>query len=452
MNIVRKDIDAVNALVTLQVSKTDYEEKVETTLRDYRKKANIPGFRPGMVPVSLVKKMYGKSVLADEINKLVGESIYNYIKENDLNILGEPLPNETEQAPIDFDAAEDFEFKFDLGLAPEFDLAIDNKIKVKNYAITLSEDMVENQVKSYTGRFGQYIQEEIVEEKDVVKGDIVELGDDKKVKEGGITAEAAVVSPAYIKVAAQKKLFVGKKIGDVVTFNPKKAFENETEISSMLKVSKEEVENLSSDFQMTITGVTRYIESEINQELFDKVFGEGTVKSEEEFRAKIKESIQENLDSDSNYKFGVDAREAVVKKLDKVVFPDAFLKRWVLATNEDITTEKLEEDYSKMLEDLKWHLLKDKIAKANDVKVEKEDIDAYGKKIALAQFAQYGMPSVPDDILENYIKDMVKDEKSIKNVVEGVVNEKVIEIIKGTVKLEKTKISIDDFNKLIEAK
>ncbi|MBN1462584.1 MAG: trigger factor [Paludibacteraceae bacterium] len=451
MNIVRKDIDAVNALVTLQVSKADYEEKVEKTLRDYRKKASIPGFRPGMVPIGLVKKMYGKAVLAEEINKLVSENIYGYIKDNDINILGEPLPNETEQAPIDFDALEDFEFKFDIGIAPDFEISLDKKDKVKHYEITLTDEMVDNQVKQYTGRFGQYIQVEEIEEKDVVKVDLVELTADKQTNENGIKGEAGVLCPTYIKDAKQKKLFIGKKIGDTIIFNPKKAFENVAEIASMLKITKEEAENVTADFQLTVTGVTRYQESEINQSLFDKVFGEGEVKSEEEFIAKIKESIQQNLQSDSDYKFALDARTTFIKKLDKVVFPDGFLKRWVLATNTDIIPEKLEEDYSKMIEDLKWHLIKDKIAKANNIQVETEDVNAYARKIAKAQFAQYGMPNVPDDILDNYVKDMVKDEKSIKNIIEGVMNDKVVHVIKENVKLDTTKISIEDFNKLLEA-
>ena len=448
MNIVKNDIDAVNALVSLQVSKADYEEKVEKTLRDYRKKANIPGFRPGMVPVSLIKKMYGKAVLAEEINKVVSDGIFNYIKENNLNILGEPLPNETEQAPIDFDTMDEFEFKFDLGLAPEFDITIDKKDKIKFYEISLTDEMIENQVKQYTGRFGQYIQVTEVDEKDVIKGDLKEVG----AGENGIMVEAGVLSPGYIKSNSQKKLFIGAKIGDTIKFNPTKAFENTAEIASLLKITKDDVENITADFEMTITGITRYIESEINESLFDKVYGEGVVKTETEFREKIKENIQRNLDADSNYKFGFDAREALVKKLEKVVFPDAFLKRWVLASNEKMSAEKMDEDYAAMIEDLKWHLIKEKMAKDNEVKVEAEDINTYGRKIALAQFAQYGMQNVPDDILDNYVKDMIKDEKSIKNVIDGVVNDKVVAIIKENVKLDTKKITIEDFNKMLEAK
>jgi len=452
MNIVKKDIDAINAMLTIQVTKSDYAEKVEKTLRDYRKKANIPGFRPGMVPVGLVKKMYGKSVLAEEMNKIVSDALFGYIKENNINVLGEPLPNETEQADIDFDAQEDFEFKFDLGIAPEFEVKLDKKDKIKYYKIDLTDEMVENQVKSYIGRFGSYVQVEEVEEKDVIKGDLLEFGTDKKINENGIKVEAGVLCPAYIKDEKQKKPFVGAKIGDVIKFNPKKAFENGSEISSLLKISKDEANDITSDFQLTITGITRYNESEINQELFDKVFGEGVVTSEEEFRTKIKENIQQNLDSDGNYKFSIDAREAVVKKADDVVFPEAFLKRWALEANKDLTVEALESDYPKMIEDLKWHLMKDKIAKGNDIKVEFEDIENFAKKVAQAQFAQYGMPNVPEDILANYVKDMIKDEKSIRSMMDGALDEKVMDIIKTSVKLDETAIGIEDFNKMLETK
>lgn len=452
MNIVRKDIDAVNATITIQVSKSDYGQKVENSLRDYRKKVNMPGFRPGMVPASLVKKMYGKAVEAEEINKLISESLFGYIKENNLEILGEPLPSETEQKEIDFDTQEELEFVFDLGLAPELDLKLDAKTKVPYYKIALTDEMIENQVKSYTGRFGSYIQVEEVVEKDVVKGDLVELTASGEVLEGGINVEAAVLCPAYVKDEKQKAAFIGAKIGDVITFNPKKAFENETEIASLLKVKKEDVAGIDADFSITITGITRYQESEINQELFDKVFGAEVVKSEEEFRAKIKESIQTNLDSDGDYKFGIDARNAVIKKMENAILPDAFLRRWMLASNEKLTSEQLDEEYPMMIEDLKWHLAKNQIAKANDVKVEFEDIEAYAKKMARAQFAQYGMPDVPEDILANYAQDMLKDENAIKNIMENVVQEKVVEIIKSSVKLDEKEIAIDDFNKMIEAK
>lgn len=448
MNIVRKDIDSSNAVLTLSIEKADYAEKVEKTLRDYRKKANVPGFRPGMVPVGLLKKMYGKSIMAEEINKIISDELFGYIRENNINILGEPLPSDDDK-DIDFGTQENFEFSFDLGLAPEFEVELTGKDKVDYYNIAVSEEMIENQVKSYTSRFGKYTQEEEVVEKDMVKGELLELADGK-VNEDGHKISDAVLTPAYMKDEEIKAKFVGAKKGDVIVFNPMKAFENEAEISSLLKISKDEAKHITSDFQITIDGITRYVESEVNQELFDKVYGEGAVATEEEFRAKIKASIAENLVQDSEYKFGVDARDMLVKKFDSLVFPDAFLKRWLLATNKNLTAETLEEDFPKMIEDLKWQLIKDKLAKKNEVKVEAEDVDAYAKQVARAQFAQYGMVGLDDAIMENYAKDMLKKEDTLKSIIDRVAENKILASVKAAVKLTEKEISIEDFNKLFE--
>lgn len=449
MNIVRKDIDSSNAVLTISIEKADYTEKVEKVLRDHRKKANVPGFRPGMVPMNLLKKMYGKSILADEINKMLSDELYGYIRENNVNILGEPLPSETEQNEIDFNTQEDFEFVFDLGLAPEFEVELSKKDKVQYYNIAVSEEMIDNQIKSYASRYGKYEQVEVVEEKDMIKGLLVEIADGK-VKEDGISIADAVLTPAYIKDEAIKAEFTGSKKGDTITFNPAKAFENEAEISSLLKIKKEEVKDITSDFQITIEGITRYNEAEVNQELFDKVYGEGVVATEEEFKNKVKENIAENLIQDSEYKFGIDARDMLVAKFDGLVFPDAFLKRWLLATNKDLAEDTLDQDYPKMIADLKWQLIKDKLAKTNEVKVEKEDVDAYARQIARAQFAQYGMVGLEDAILDNYAQDMLKKEDQLKSIVDRVAENKVLASVKSAVKLNEKEISIEDFNKLFE--
>lgn len=451
MNIVRKDLDQNNAVVTLSIEKADYTESVDKKLRDYRKKANIPGFRPGMVPAGLIKKMYGKQMVAEEINKLVSDSLYNYIRENNVNLLGEPLPNTTEQKEINFDLQEDFEFVFDLGIAPEFDVELTKKDKVTYYNIAVSDEMIDNQVKSYTGRYGKYIQEEVVEEKDMLKGELLEMADGA-VNESGLKVQDATLTPAYMKDDAQKALFVGAKKGDVITFNPALAFESETEISSMLKISKDAAKSVTADFQLRIDGITRYHESEIDQELFDKVYGEGIVTTEEEFRAKIKENIQENLTADSDYKFGEDARKALVEKYNDLVFPDEFLKRWVLTSNEDITPETLEEDFPKMIENLKWQLIKNKLVKAHEVKVNKDDIEEYARKMAKAQFAQYGMIGMDDEIIANYAKDMMKKEETLRNIMDRVEEEKLLAIVKNAVKIENKEITIEEFNKMFEEK
>ena len=451
MKIVKKDLDQNNAILTLSIEKADYSEKVDKKLRETRKKANVPGFRPGMVPAGLIKKMYGKAMLAEEINKLVSDNLYNYIRENNVNILGEPLPNEKEQKAIDFDTQEDFEFVFDLGIAPEFEVELTKKDKVKYYTIAVSDEMIENQVKSYTGRYGKYIQEEEVEEKDMLKGELLEMADGK-VNEEGLKVQDATLTPAYMKDDAQKALFVGAKKGDIITFNPAKAFENETEISSMLKISKEAAKEIVGDFQLKIESITRYHESAIDQELFDKVYGDGTIKNEEEFRAKIKENIQENLSADSEYKFGIDAQEMLVAKYNDIAFPEAFLKRWVLSSNENLTPETLETDFPKMIENLKWQLVKSKLEKANDIKIENADVDGYARKMAKAQFAQYGMIGMDDEIIANYARDMMKKEETMRSIMDKVAEEKILAVIKGAVKVDNKEITIEEFNKMFEEK
>lgn len=451
MDITKKELDQTSAVVTIHVDKADYAEKVDKTLRDYRKKANMPGFRPGMVPLNLVKKLYGKAVQAEEINKLVSESLFDYIKKNNINVLGEPLPNETEQPEIDFDTQESFDFVFDIAIAPEFEISLTQKDKVNYYNIAVTDEMVDEQVKSYAGRYGQYVEGDTVEEKDMVKGELLEM-ENGAVKEGGLHVENAILTPGYMKDEESKKLFIGAKKGDVVVFNPKKAFEAAAELASLLKISKEEAEKFEAGCQITIGSITRYQEAEVNQELFDKVYGEGAVKSEEEFRNKVKEDLQQSWKGDSNYKFTLDVRDMLLKKMADVTFPDAFLKRWLLSANKDLTEEKLEGDYPKIIDDLKWHLAKEKLAKAYDVKVESSDVDAYAREMARAQFAQYGMMGMEDDLLDRYAKEMLKKEDTVKNIVDKVAEVKVVEAVKAVVKVTEKEVSLDEFSKLFEAK
>lgn len=451
MNIVRKDLDQNNAEVTLRIEKADYAEKVNKTLSDYRKKANIPGFRPGMVPAGLIKKQYGKAVMGDEINKLVSDVLLKYIRENNINILGEPLPSLTEQQSLNLSTQEEFEFVFDLGIAPEFEVELTKKDVVKYYEIAVSDEMIDNQIKSYTGRYGKYIQEDTVEEKDMLKGELLEMANGK-VNEDGLKVQDATLTIAYMKDEEQKALFANAKKGDFVTFNPAKAFANETEISSLLKISKDEAKTIDADFQLKIESITRYHESEINQELFDKVYGEGVVNGETEFRAKITENIQEGLISDSEYKFGMDAQQMLIEKYNDLTFPENFLKRWVLSNNKDLTEEKLDEDFPKMIADLTWQLVKAKLVKTADIKIEVADIENFAKKMAKAQFAQYGMIGMEDDIITNYAKDMLKKEETRNNIVERVAETKIYAFVKEEIKLDNKKISIEEFNKMFDVK
>ena len=451
MNVSLTNVDSVNAILQISVAKADYQEKIDSALKTFRKKANVPGFRPGTVPVGMVKKMYGKSIMAEEINKIVGESLYNYIQENKLNVLGEPLPNEEKQQAIDFATEGDYDFYFDIALAPEVKLSLTKKDKVAYYKIDVNEELVDKQIDSYKANYGKYDKiEEGAIVTDLIKGTISEL-EDGKVKEGGISVEAGVVMPSYIKDADEQAKFVGAKTGDVITFNPGKAYEgNEAEISSLLHIEKNAVEAIAPEFKFEITEITRYKEAELDKDLFDKVFGADTVKDAAEFKAKVKETIEDQFAPDSDYKFLLDAKELLEKKAGDLQFPDAFLKRWLLASGEERTAESIETDYPKIVADLKFHLIKEQIAKDNDIKIENEDMKTIAMQAARAQFAQYGMMNLPDEMVENYANDMLKNKDNARNLLERAMENKIIDVLKTKLGLDEKSISLEDFRKFFE--
>ena len=335
MKIEKSEIKDLMGSITMTIEPADYQEEVQKELKQIRQKANVPGFRPGMVPLGLVKKMYGKGVMAEVINKTIGQKLGEFIENEKLNVLGDPMPNEENTPAIDFDNQDTFTFAFDIAVAPEFDANLNGKNKVVNYTIDVTDEMVDNQVKGYAERFGEYVDAEDVKEGDVLKGLM------KEVKEGeGIQKENAMLNPAYIKSKTIQKKFIGAKKGDVITFNPMKAYESEIEVSSMLDIKKEEAKELKSDFTFEIQGITRHEAAKVDAELFAKVYGQNNVKDEADFRAKVKAEIQENMAEDSKYKFGLDVKAAIMKKMEKVAMPEDFLKRWVKATNEKLTDEQ----------------------------------------------------------------------------------------------------------------
>lgn len=451
MNVSQENTSKVSALIKIDIVKADYEEKVEKALRTYRQKANIPGFRKGMAPMGMIKKMVGKSILLEEINKLVSESLYNYIKDNKMNILGEPLPSES-QAEIDFDKQEDFSFLFDVALAPEIDITLTDKDKIDYYHIDIDDDMVAKQKEALCSRFGVQQPVEEASEKDIVKGQFVELDENNAPKEGGISVES-LLTPAYLKDEAEKNKFVGKKVGDKVVFNPSVACGgNDTEIAAMLHIGKDKSADVKSNFEVEITSILGFKPAEVGQELYDNAFGKDTVKSEEEFTAKIREMLASQLQPESDYKFALDARTALEAKVGEVELPDNLLKRWLVVTGENRTAESVEEEYPKMAPDLKWQLIKEEIVKKYEIKVDDADMLEMAKKATRAQFAQYGMANVPDDLLEKYASDMLKDKKIVSNIAERATEEKIIETIKSHVSLNEKNISVEDFYKMFESK
>ena len=451
MNVSLQNIDKVSALLTVKLEKADYQERVDKALKHLRQKAQMPGFRPGMVPMGLVKKMYGKSVLAEEVNKLLSETVYKYIQDNKVNILGEPLPNGEKQPAIDFDTMEEFEFLFDIALAPEFKVEVSKDDKVDYYDIEVTDEMVNNQVKAYTQRNGKYEQVETYAENDLLKGLLAELDEEGNTKEGGIQVEGAVMMPAYMKNDEQKAIFANAKVNDVLVFNPHTAWDgNPAELASLLKIDKEAAAEMKSNFSYQVEEITRFVEGELNQDIFDQVFGEGNVKTEEEFRAKVKEVIANQFVADSDYKFLIDLRKVLTDKIGKLEFPDALLKRIMRLNNPDKDEKFVEDNYDKSIEELTWHLIKEQLVKANDIKVEQKDITDMAKEATRAQFAQYGMLSVPDEILENYSKEMLKKKESVEGLVNRVVETKLATALKPQVTLENKAISAVDFNKMFE--
>ena len=448
MKISFENPDKVNGLLTITVEEADYQASVEKTLKDYRKKANYPGFRPGMVPMGLIKKQYGASAKMDAINKLIGEQIYKYMQDNKIQMLGEPLPSEKQEAQ-DLEKPAPYTFAFDIAVAPEFKIELNGHNKIDHYTIIVDDALIDRQVEMFTSRNGTYEKAESYEDNDMLKGDLRELDEKGNTKEDGITVEAASILPNYIKDEAQKALFNGAKLGDIITLNVSKAFENETEIASLLKVERDRVKDIKSDFSYQITDIQRYKKHPVDQELFDSLFGKDTVKSEKEFREKIAEGLKEQLAVDADYKFILDVRAYCEKKVGKLEFPDALLKRIMLNNNKDKGEEFVEKNYEQSVKELTWHLIKEQLVADNQIKVNDEDVLNAAKETARVQFAQYGMNNVPDEYVENYAKEILKKRENVDGLVDRAVDIKLTDALKKVVKLNEKEISLDDFNKMM---
>jgi len=450
MNIVKNEIDSLNAVLKIQINKADYEERVNNVLKDYRKKANMPGFRPGKVPEGLVKKMYGSSALLDEINKIISESLSKYILDNKLNLLGEPIPSEKEQKEINWGHQDDFEFAFEIATAPEFDLKLSKKDKVTYYEIDPDKKTIASYTESFTNRYGALAPAKKVEDDSVLKGTFVELNDANEIKKGGVLAEDVTVSLRVVKEEVEKAKFVGKKINDVINVDVIKAFPNNVDLSAMLKIDKSRLNEINNNFQFTIIEIQKFQPAKIDQDLFDKAFGKDTIKSVEEFNARIQEEIKKTLAQESDYKLMIDTKAKLLAKAD-FELPDGFLKKWLLYINkEKFTAEQIETEYHHFQEDLKWQLIKEKMIKENAISITEDDILDSAKQFAKMQFQQYGLNDIPEEYLENYAKEIIKKDDEKRKIIERKYEEKVIEFVKEVIKIESKKVSPDEFNKLFE--
>lgn len=448
MNITFENPEKVSGLMTITVEEADYQEKVRKTLNEYRRKANIPGFRPGQAPLSLIKRQAGAQVKVDVINQLVGEKLYEYIKENKINMLGEPMPH-LGQEPVDLDAPAPYTLQFDIAVAPELDLKLDKRNKIVYYNIKADDKMIDQQIDAFASRGGSYEKVDAYEDNDMLKGDLRELNADGSTKEDGITVADAVMMPAYIKVEEQKAVFNGAKAGDIITFNPKKAYpESTVELSSLLKISKEEAENVTADFSYQITEITRYKKHDINQELFDQVFGEGTVTDEATFRAKVAEDLQKQLDTNADYRFLSDVRKYVENKLGDVKYADDIMKRIMLANNKDKDQEFVDKNYEASIKELTWHLAKNILLEQCAVKIDDADVKAVAKEMTRMQFAQYGMTNIPEEYLDNYAEEMLKKPEQADQFVSQAADRKLMAALKDVVTLDNKEISFEEFSKL----
>ena len=447
MNISFEAPDKINGLMTITLEKDDYQGEVEKTLKDYRKRANVPGFRPGMTPMGLIKRQYGAAVRVDVVNKMLGEKLYEYVRENKIQMLGEPLPSEQQEA-LDFEGDGPLTFKFDIAVAPEFEAKLSGKDKVDYYNITVDDKLIDQQVEMYQQRAGHYEKVEAydAEQRDMLKGDLREV-------DGSIEVADAVLMPQYMKVDDQKKLFDGCKLGDIITWNPRKAYpESDVEVSSLLKIQKEDVKDHEGDFTYQITEISRYVKAEVNKELFDQTFGEGTVKDEKEFRQKISDIISQQFKSDSDYKFLLDVRKHMEKKVGKLEFPEALLKRVMLNNNKDKGEKFVDDNFEASIKELGWHLIKEQLVAAQGIKVEDDDLKQVAKEAARAQFAQYGMSNVPDEYLENYAQEMLKKRENVDGLVDRAVDVKLTAALKNVVKLNEKDINLEDFQKMLQEK
>ena len=450
MNITFENPDKVSGVLTFVIEEADYQEDVNAQLKKYRKQANIPGFRPGQAPMGMIKRQVGAQVKVDVINKLVGEKLYDYVKENKINMLGEPMPHLGDE-PVDLDAPAPYTLKFDIAVAPEFKAELSKDDKIAYYNIAVDDKLVDQQIEAFASRAGSYQKVDEYQDNDMLKGDLRELNEDGSTKEGGITVSEASMLPSYITVEEQKALFNGAKVGDIIIFNPKKAYPtSNVEISSLLKISKEEAENVTADFSFQVTEISRYTKHAIDKELFDMVYGDGNVKDEADFRAKVVAGIQDQMNQNADFRLLQDVRTYVESKIGEVKYADELMKRIMLANNKDKGAEYVDKNYEASIKELTWSLAKNQIVEALGIKIEDADVKAAAIDMTRMQFAQYGMNSVPEEYLTQYAEEMLKKPEQVDTFINIAVDRKLMVALKDVVTLETKEISFEDFQKLAQ--
>ncbi|WP_207536054.1 trigger factor [Desertivirga arenae] len=446
MNIIQEKIDSLNAVVKVNIKPEDYQARVEKAIKDHAKKAQLPGFRKGMVPASHIKRMYGKSILVDEINNLLSDSLNNYITENKIEVLGQPLPKADDSKEFNWDFNEEFEFNYELGLAPEFELNFSSADKLPAYKIKVDAETLESRIKNLRKSYGKMTNPEVSAEDDVLYAELAQLSTDGSVFEGGISNTASIRLD-LVKNEEIKKSLVGLKKDDVIEFDIQKAFDNDaSQVARLLNISEDDAKELQSNFRLTVKNVNRLEESDLNQEFFDKIFPAGDVTTEEQFRGKITEELESMMVQNSDQKLQSELVEYGLGKFE-LQLPDEFLKRWLKATNEKLTEEELEQGYDDFAKNLKWTLVENKIIKENNIEIKYEDILDAAKARLDAQFRMYSPTPIPEDQLNQYAVQFLQNKENANRIFEEVKAQKVFEYLKTVITLDEQEI---EYNKFLE--
>ena len=449
MNVSIEKIDNVNGKITVSIEENDYKDKVTSELKRIGKTHTLPGFRKGHVTIDQLRRRFGKQVKSDVINQEVYEAVINYIRDNKLAILGEPLPVEVKE--IDMNDA-NYTFEYEIGITPEFSVDLKN-VKLPYYNIEVSKEMVDEQDANFRERFGNQVPGEEVDEKALVKGSIMELNEDGSVKEGedAIQVVSGIIAPMYLKSKEEADKFIGKKLNDKVVFNPWNACEVDvTRLASMLNVDKEKAAEAKADFEMSIAEIIVVKPAELNEEYYKNIFGPDKVKTEEEYFEAIKQMISVQISGNSDVLFRMQAEKQLVEEFGNFELPQEFLKKWLVRRNEGLTAENIDEEFEKMIPSLKWQLIKERIAVDTEVKIEEADVTNHAKAIARQQFAQYGMTNVEDDMLADYAKRILEDKNTRSRIVEEAGDAKLFESIKQNVKIEAKGVSVEEFKAIAE--
>lgn len=448
MNVNFEKTDNVNATITISFVEDDYKNDVKKQLNELGRTRPMKGFRPGHVPASLLQKAYGHQVLSQLLDRMVSRSLTDYIVNNKIPVLGEPMLDENTR--VDLNTQKDFEFKFKLGLAPEFDIKLDKRVKVPYYNIQVTQEMVDHENESYRMRYGKQVPGEVSAEDSLLRGSLAELNDDGTEKEDGIKVEKTILSPRYLKDDDEKAKMVGVKVGDVVTYNPNKAVAgNITELASLLSVDKEQAD-VKSDFHFTVNEILVNEPAALDQEFFDNVLGKDQAKNEAEYYEKLKELIAAQFKNDSNYRFTIDVENVLLNKVGDLELPDEFLKSYLLTREENSSKEEVEKNYDNTRKQIVWQLIKEKVASQFEVKVESEDLMRLARYMAATQFAQYGMTNLPDDVIDNYAHKMLEDKRYSEDIQNRALDDKLFAAIKEHVGINEKDVTLEEFNKLFE--